>query len=134
MKEQFRPVSHHPPVGVINSVIFYCRLAVDFQMCTIFRQLKNIIPDFRGKILDIGCGNSPFKFLVDTSKASYIGIDIEDAGNFNYNNPDKIKYDGENLPFENESLENIISTEVLEHIEKPEKIIDEMYRVLKPGG
>jgi SAM-dependent methyltransferase len=92
------------------------------------------LPDYKGKVLDIGCGNSPFKFLIDETKASYIGIDIENAENFDYNNPEKIIFDGENIPFEDKSFDSIILTEVLEHIEKPEKIIGEMHRVLKHGG
>jgi ubiquinone/menaquinone biosynthesis C-methylase UbiE len=134
VKERFRPIAHHPPVGFVNSLKFYCRLIVDFQMNTIYRQLKKVVPNYEGKILDIGCGNSPFAFLVNTSKASYVGIDIESSENFDYNNLEKINFDGENIPFENESFDNIISTEVLEHVACPEKIISEMYRVLKPGG
>jgi SAM-dependent methyltransferase len=107
---------------------------VDFQLLTIFRHLKQRLPEYKGKVLDVGCGNSPFKFLIDTSKARYIGIDIENADKFDYYNPEKIAFDGENIPFEEDSFDNIISTEVLEHIENPEKIVKEMYRVLKPGG
>jgi len=39
-----------------------------------------------------------------------------------------------NLPFEDNSVESIICIAVLEHVEKPWQAIDEMYRVLKPGG
>ena len=133
-EETFRPITHHPPVGIINTVKFYSRLLVDFQMRTIYAHLKKIIPQYKGKVLDVGCGNSPFRFLVDPAEASYVGIDIATADNFDYHNPDKIPFDGENIPFPDESIDNIISTEVLEHIENPEKIIVEMYRVLKKEG
>jgi SAM-dependent methyltransferase len=92
------------------------------------------LPDCEGNILDIGCGNSPYKFLIDESKAVYTGIDVENADKFDYYNPNKTVFDGENIPFENGYFDYVISTEVLEHIENPEKIIEETYRVLKPGG
>jgi SAM-dependent methyltransferase len=134
MKETFKPVPHHPPTGFFYSAVFYIRCAVDFQLCTIFKHLKKQLPDYRGKVLDIGCGNSPFKFLLNKSKTDYTGIDIENAAKFDYYNPDKVVFDGEHIPFADESFDNVILTEVLEHIENPEKIIGEMYRVLKPGG
>jgi SAM-dependent methyltransferase len=134
MKEKFKPVPHHPPVGFFYSTVFYIRCIVDFQLYTIFKHLKKRLPDYKGKILDIGCGNSPFKFLLDKSKTNYTGIDIENATKFDYYNPDKVIFDGEHIPFADESFDNIISTEVLEHIENPEQIISEMHRVLKQGG
>jgi len=134
MTEQFRPVTHHPPIGFINSILFYGRMFLDFQLYTLYKHIKRVVPNYEGKVLDVGCGNSPFKFLINTANASYIGIDIDSADNFDYNNSEKINFNGENIPFENESFENVISTEVLEHIENPEIIIDEIFRVLKPEG
>ena len=38
------------------------------------------------------------------------------------------------LPFENNSIESIVCIAVLEHVERPWQAVDEMYRVLRPGG
>ena len=38
------------------------------------------------------------------------------------------------LPFEAESYDNVLSTQVLEHVQDPERVCAEMARVLKPGG
>lgn len=38
------------------------------------------------------------------------------------------------LPYENESLDIILSDQMLEHVKKPWIAADEMLRVLKPGG
>lgn len=133
-KEKFRPVAHHPPIGFVNSLKFYGRLLLDFQTLTIFKYLKRKMPAMKGKMLDVGCGNSPFEFLLDKNKCEYFGIDIAGADNFDYQNSKIIVFDGENIPFENETFENIICTEVIEHIPNPEKIISEIYRVLKPNG
>jgi SAM-dependent methyltransferase len=134
MTEKFRPVAHHPPDSFLNTIKFYGRLLLDFQTLTIYKYLSRTIPAMRGKLLDVGCGNSPFKFLVKPDQCTYTGIDIAGADNFDYQNAGIIVFDGENIPFANESFENIICTEVIEHIAQPEKIIAEIYRVLKPGG
>jgi len=41
---------------------------------------------------------------------------------------------GENLPFLDEEFDLIINQAVLEHVKKPEKIINEIFRVLKKSG
>lgn len=48
-------------------------------------------------------------------------------------NPD-IVGDIHNLPFVDNSKEAILCLAVLEHVENPIKAMDELYRVLKPGG
>ncbi len=38
------------------------------------------------------------------------------------------------LPFEDASYDIILSTQVLEHVREPQRVVSEMARVLKPGG
>jgi ubiquinone/menaquinone biosynthesis C-methylase UbiE len=134
MTERFRPVAHHPPDTFFHTIKFYARLLLDFQTLTIYKYLRKQIPAMKGKLLDVGCGNGPFEYLVNNKTCQYTGIDIADADNFDYKNSKIITFDGENIPFADNSFENIICTEVIEHIENPSKIIGEMYRVLKPNG
>jgi len=42
--------------------------------------------------------------------------------------------DAKNLPYSDSTIDAIFCEAVLEHIREPEKIVAEMYRVLKPGG
>jgi uncharacterized protein YbaR (Trm112 family) len=42
--------------------------------------------------------------------------------------------DAHRLPFKDASLDGVISTALLEHVEQPEAILKEMRRVTKPGG
>ncbi len=82
--------------------------------------------------LDVGCGDRPYEYLF--KKGSYIGIDIEDSGrSLDLKKPDHF-YDGETFPFEDESFDMVISTQVLEHVPNPQLILNEMARVCKTGG
>jgi ubiquinone/menaquinone biosynthesis C-methylase UbiE len=38
------------------------------------------------------------------------------------------------IPYDNESHHNCLCVEVLEHMKEPVKLVNEIYRVLKPGG
>jgi SAM-dependent methyltransferase len=41
---------------------------------------------------------------------------------------------GEKIPYDDESFDLVFSSNVLEHLEKPEEVFKEVSRVLKPGG
>src|SRR5689334_20721744 len=38
------------------------------------------------------------------------------------------------LPFQDDAFEGVVCFEVLEHLEHPERFLDEVVRVLRPGG
>lgn len=42
--------------------------------------------------------------------------------------------EGEHLPFDDASFDIVLSDNVIDHAEDPQRIVDEMTRVLKPGG
>lgn len=132
--EGFRPVSNIGPEGLAGSVKFYGRLLLDFQTLTALQDLKLVLPFFKGAVLDVGCGQSPYRFLLNKEQSKYFGIDISDAAKFDYNNPDVTYFNGEDIPFEDNKFDGLVCTEVLEHVEKYQKLIDEMHRVMKPGA
>ena len=134
MPEGFRPVNHTPPNSFIGKFKFFGRMLLDLQILTIFRDIKKTIPNFKGDVLDVGCGQSPYKFLLDDSQTKYFGVDIVDAEKFDYNNTDITPFNGEDIPFEDEKFDGLICTEVLEHVQNYQKLIDEMHRVMKRGG
>ena len=133
-KEGFQPISNIGPYGFGNSVKFYGRLVADFQTLTVLPHLRKVLPFFKGEVLDVGCGQSPYKFLLNKDQAKYYGIDITEADRFNYHNSDVTYFNGQDIPFGDEKFDGLICTEVLEHVEGYQRLIDEMYRVLKPGA
>ena len=132
--EGFQPPPHRSPSSPITRLLFYLRLAADLQTNSIYRDLRKHLTDFSGKLLDIGCGNSPFRHLLNPAISEYQGIDVQEASSFGYRNPDTTYYDGKVIPFPDQSFDAILCTEVLEHVAEPTELIREMHRVLKQGS
>jgi len=93
-QERFRPPSHVAPDSLGSKILFYLRWLIDFQFNTIYTLLSREMPKFRGKVIDIGCGNCPFEHLIDTMKAENIGVDVADADKWDYTNSRIIAFNG----------------------------------------
>ena len=89
------------------------------------RELKN---KSQLKILDVGCGVKPYSPFFKEKAEMYIGVDMNSTLN-----ADAVCA-AENLPFANGFFDVIICTQVLEHVNDPRKVIEEMHRVLKKEG
>jgi len=134
MKESFRPVKNRAPTeGTFEKIKFKLRLVLDLQNKTIYKDLKTFLAGVSGTVLDIGCGDGPYKHLLN-KKCEYIGLDIENHENFDYQNKGILFFNGYDIPLSNESVDYFICTEVLEHVEYPKKLIEDIYRVLRSGG
>ncbi len=108
-----------------------------FSCCYIVRknlynQIKEKAYLFSGKVLDIGCGQKPYESLFENCE-EYIGLDY-DTPEISYSKNVDYTYDGNTFPFENDSFDNIVSFQALEHIPNTERILSETSRVLKNNG
>jgi len=102
----------------------------------IFKALNESLKLFTGSLLDIGCGKMPYKnyILKNSNVSKYVGLDIENALNYDSKIKPDATWDGKTMPFENQSFDCAFGTEVLEHCPEPELVLKEVYRVLKPNG
>ncbi len=132
--EGFQPRAHLAPTTPARRFLYGIRLLLDLQTNSIERHLHAALAGFHGRLLDVGCGNSPFRHLLDAAATQYQGVDVPAAADFGYHNPDTVYYDGRVLPFPDASFDAVLCTEVIEHIPDPTESIREMHRVLKPGG
>ena len=96
----------------------------------IFCFLQNNSTFLSGTILDFGSGSKPYEHLFKNHQY-YCSIEV--LGN-KENLKSDIYYDGSKLPFANNSFDSILCTEVFEHVENLDDVINELYRVLKPRG
>jgi len=96
------------------------RITLDLELKKQFKKLK------KGVVLDCGSKHSPYRNIIPSTK--YLRLDIDE-----HSNPD-ICSDLHNIKWESNYFDTIIATEVLEHLHSPQKAIDEIYRILKPGG
>lgn len=96
--------------------------------------LKNIIyfsDKPQGNLLDVGCGNKPYKELFIVK--NYTGLEFDSLENRNKKKAD-IFYNGGEFPFEPKTFDFVISTQVLEHINNQSIFLSEINRVLKSGS
>jgi SAM-dependent methyltransferase len=87
-------------------------------------------------LLDIGCGRGEFlSGFVDCGIKGY-GVDRSIVAKTYYPNLELSKVDLENeqLPYADDTFDFVYSKSMIEHFYYPEKIVEEIYRVLKPGG
>lgn len=110
-----------------------------FRFWRSFRWLKENAID--GKILEVGCGAGQFISAFKRENFSWdcYGADIsEKAIQEARKRNDGVFYDlvknDDILPYPNNYFSAVLIFDVLEHVDVPEKILQEVVRVLKPGG
>lgn len=131
--EAFQPRHITSPTG--HPLIFRLRCLVDLQLNTIVQQLRPALSSLRGKVLDVGAGESPWRTWLPTG-TEYQGIDVGYAGDFGMTarGGDMIYYDGKVMPLSDNSFDSALCIEVLEHAEEPQLLLGEISRVMKAGA
>ena len=78
-------------------------------------------------VIDVGCGEKPYADFFDGAR--YVGLNygLDDAS------PD-IVGDAQQLPGRSDCADIVLSTQVIEHVPHPEKLVREAFRILKPQG
>lgn len=75
MTEGFKPLAVTSPAD--NPVAFAFRCLLDVQLLTISRFLRRHIPSWRGRVLDVGAGESPWRDWMPN--VEYVGLDVHKA-------------------------------------------------------
>ncbi|MEK6546501.1 MAG: class I SAM-dependent methyltransferase [Nitrospinota bacterium] len=98
------------------------------------------------RVLDFGCGTGTLTIMakIKSPESTIIGIDVDEKiiGIAKKKiarqrlNIEIDKYDGNAMPYENESFDKVISSLVFHHLigEQKGNILKEIYRILKPNG
>ncbi|HET7612911.1 MAG TPA: class I SAM-dependent methyltransferase, partial [Gemmatimonadaceae bacterium] len=92
------------------------------------RTFRRLLPSLSGRVLDVGCGEKPYRRLFD-QPAEYVGLDIAAGPQV-----DIVVQPGERWPLPDAHFDVLISNQVLEHVADLDFTLAEMKRVVKPGG
>ncbi len=90
----------------------------------------------RGRILENGCGVGMYVEHLQTFGGRVFGLefDFERAAEARRRSPRIVNAAGEGLPYPAATFDLILSHEVLEHVSDDRRALEEIARVLKPGG
>jgi len=88
-----------------------------------FAQFRSV-----GRVLDVGAQYCPYYPLFKQKCDSYTSLDVVDTPIVD------VVCDASDMPLDDNSFDLALCTEVLEHCNEPQAIIDECHRVLRPGG
>lgn len=93
----------------------------------------------RMRILDLGCGGGTHTEFFQTAAAAseYIGLDLihsPEVMERTIKSGSFVTYDGINIPVHDSSIDLVFSNQVFEHVRHPERLLQEVWRVLRPKG
>lgn len=96
-------------------------------------------PFVKGRLLDFGCGSGQFLNMISRYCDSSCGIDIVRApieeARISYPHLEFSLLNGDGMTsFQDNSFDTVCMIDVLEHILDMESVLEEINRILKPGG
>jgi len=86
------------------------------------------LPSQELDVLDVGGRIQPYRALIANRLRRYVAVDLR------FTPLVDLVARAEQLPLNSARFDLVICTQMLEYIAKPSLVIDEIYRVLKPGG
>jgi SAM-dependent methyltransferase len=131
-----QPVKEKKPDGFLDIPFNFSQIDRYVIRRAILHALNEALPMFRGSLLDIGCGAQPYRSMIEIQSKinAYKGLDLEGGRSYpGEKKPDEY-WDGNQIPFTDGSFQTIIATEVMEHVDYPDRFLNEVYRVLETGG
>lgn len=112
-----------------NPNSFVDKILTGFRHRRVFNLLrKNQYVPSKTKIMDMGAGKGLLVQRLRKLGYDASGIDVESGNNIISANLNQV------LPIESNSIDLVTSLANIEHLEKPEINLSEIYRILKPNG
>ncbi|MEA2371230.1 MAG: hypothetical protein QOH12_1624 [Solirubrobacteraceae bacterium] len=132
--ERWQPPAFRAPRTRRDRALGAMRRMLDLQAASAWRDLRVLLADASGDVLDVGSGAQPYRPLLP-SDARYRAIDSASAeADFGYAMPETEYFHGDRWPVADGSVDLVLSTETLEHVRQPAVFLAEARRVLRDGG
>jgi SAM-dependent methyltransferase len=132
--ETFKPPVFRQTRSRLDAVLAAARRFLDLQAGSAWNDLRVELATASGTLLDVGCGAQVFRPLMPRG-ISYRGIDTKDAkARFGYELPDVYYFDGDDWQVTPGSIDVVLCTEVLEHIQVPRPFLQKIFDATRPGG
>ena len=90
------------------------------------------LKDLHGVVVDLGCGSRPFEPDIRQHADAYYGIDW--MSSYHESVADIVANLNVAIPLLDQSVDHVVSFEVLEHLSSPHVMLSEALRVLRSGG
>lgn len=87
-----------------------------------------------GLLLDIGCNDCSIARFLPSGCYRYLGVDLSISALKEGKLHRRIQGDACFLPIKDDTVDVVICSEVVEHLEEPHLMLEEIARVLKPKG
>lgn len=83
-----------------------------------------------GRCLDVGAGTAPYRSDLNKmlGMIHYVAMDVAPS------DTTQVVADGCRMPFSEGSFDMAVSFDVIQHVATPDQMLDEMVRVISPGG
>jgi SAM-dependent methyltransferase len=125
LKNIYRHQSFFPGfLGLLTNPFYFARKGL-------YEAIKNFSLALNGRLLDVGCGSQPYAKLFFVKE--YTGLEI-DSSETRARGIADFYYDGTTFPFNDGQFDSVLCNQVFEHVFNPNLFMDEVSRVLKPGG
>jgi SAM-dependent methyltransferase len=88
------------------------------------------------RVLDLGCGHGELGHALARAGAGVLAVDLDLANCVHARRGGSAvsRADGRRLPFADATFDGVVCSNLLEHTPTPERILDEIARVVRPGG
>lgn len=90
--------------------------------------VRLLLPHMHGEAVDLGAGTAKYKDMILTAATSYTAFDGRPGPHID------VVGDMLALPFPDASFDTAICTQVMEHVREPWTMVQEIARILRPGG